>query len=268
MCSSDLFLDVDRFKTINDSLGHDFGDRLLQALATRLGLCLGASETLARTGGDEFAVLSESMEDVAHASKLALDLIEIVKTPIRIDEHELVVSVSIGISIYPDDTTKMEDLLKNADAAMFLAKEKGRSGYQYFTHELHQRASRFLAVETGLRRAIEQGELQLFLQPQVALESGRILGAEALARWTSPDLGRVAPDEFIQVAEDSGLIVPLGEWAVRAACRQLAEWRESGLEAARIAVNVSAAQYQDKHFIAMVEQALADNGVSDRKSVV
>jgi two-component system CheB/CheR fusion protein len=256
-----LFLDVDRFKTINDSLGHDVGDQLLQTLGNRLGTCLGRRETLARTGGDEFAVLSEGMEDITHASKLALDLIEAVKPPVRIDEHELAVSISVGISIYPDDTTKMEDLLKNADAAMFLAKDKGRAGYQFFTHELHQRASRFLAVETCLRRAIEQGELQLFLQPQVRLESGRICGAEALARWTSPDLGRVSPDEFIQVAEDSGLIVPLGEWAVRAACRQLALWRENGVEPVQIAVNVSAAQYQDANFIAMVEKALTDSGV-------
>ncbi len=256
-----LFLDVDRFKIINDSLGHDVGDRLLQTLATRLGACLGRSETLARTGGDEFAVLSESMDDITHASKLALDLIDAVKPPVRIDEHELAVTVSVGISVYPDDTTRMEDLLKNADAAMFLAKDKGRAGYQFFTHELHQRASRFLAVETGLRRAIDQGELQLFFQPQVSLESGRIVGAEALARWTSPELGRVSPDEFIQVAEDSGLIAPLGEWAVRAACRQLAAWRQAGLEPVQIAVNVSAAQYQDKGFIAMVEQALADTDV-------
>ncbi len=253
-----LFLDVDRFKTINDSLGHDVGDRLLQTLAKRLGGCLGRSETLARTGGDEFAVLSESMDDITHASKLALDLIDAVKPPVRIDDHELAVSVSVGISIYPDDTTRMEDLLKNADAAMFLAKDKGRAGYQFFTHELHQRASRFLAVETGLRRAIEQGELQLYFQPQVSLESGRIVAAEALARWTSPDLGRVPPDEFIQVAEDSGLIVPLGEWAVRAACGQLAAWRNAGLAPVQIAVNVSAAQYQDKGFIPMVEKALAE----------
>lgn len=256
-----LFLDVDRFKTINDSLGHDVGDRLLQALAARLGKCLGRGETLARTGGDEFAVLSEGMEDITHASKLALDMIEAVKPPVRVDEHELVVSVSVGISIFPDDSTKMEDLLKNADAAMFLAKERGRAGYQFFTHELHQRASRFLAVETGLRRAIKQGELQMYLQPQVSLETGRILGAEALARWTSPDLGRVSPDEFIQVAEDSGLIVPLGEWAVHTACRQIAAWREEGLEPTQIAVNVSATQYQDGNFIAMVEKALADTGV-------
>ena len=256
-----LFLDVDRFKTINDSLGHDVGDRLLQALANRLRKCLGRSETLARTGGDEFAVLSEGMDDVTHASKLALDLIEAVKPPVQIDEHELVVSISVGISIFPDDSTLMEDLLKNADAAMFLAKDKGRAGYQFFTHELHQRASRFLAIETGLRRAIGQGELRLFYQPQVDLESGRIHGAEALARWTSPDLGRVSPGEFIQVAEDSGLIVPLGEWAVRAACQQIAAWRKDGLEPVQIAVNVSAAQYQDKNFIPMVEKALADAGV-------
>ncbi len=256
-----LFLDVDRFKNINDSLGHEVGDRLLLALAKRLTQCLGNRDTLARTGGDEFAVLSEGLEEVTHASKLALDLIEAVKTPIQIDEHELVVSISVGISIFPDDTTQMDDLLKNADAAMFLAKEKGRAGYQFFTHELHQRASRFLAIETRLRRAIEQGELQLFYQPQVNLETGRIQGAEALTRWTSPDLGRVSPDEFIQVAEDSGLIVPLGEWAVRTACRQIATWRQMGLEPPQIAVNISAAQYQDKLFITMVEKALADSKV-------
>ena len=256
-----LFLDIDRFKTINDSLGHEVGDRLLQTLATRLGHCLCRRDTLARTGGDEFAVLAEGLESATHASKLAQDLIEAMKTPVMIDDHELVVSVSIGISIFPDDSTRMEDLLKNADAAMYLAKENGRAGYQFFTHELHLRASRFLAIETRLRRAIEQSELQLHYQPQVDLASGRIVGAEALARWTSTDLGRVSPDEFIQVAEDSGLIVPLGVWAVRSACQQIAAWQRAGLEPPRIAVNVSAAQYQDKQFIAMVEQSLADAGV-------
>ena len=256
-----LFLDVDRFKNINDSLGHDVGDRLLVALSKRLGNCLGRHDTLARTGGDEFAVLTEGLEDVTHASKLALDLIEAVKAPIHIEQHELVVSVSVGISIFPDDSIRMEDLLKNADAAMYLAKEKGRNGYQFFTHELHQRASRFLAIETRLRRAIEQGELQLVYQPQVELATGRIQGAEALARWTSADLGRVPPDEFIQVAEDSGLIVPLGEWAVRSVCSQIAAWRKEGLEPPLIAVNISAAQYQDKNFIAMVEKILVDTGV-------
>ena len=256
-----LFLDVDRFKNINDSLGHELGDELLKVLAQRLARNLGKWDTLARTGGDEFAVLSEGLSDVANASKLAQDLIDAARQPIIVDGHELVVSVSLGISIYPDDGPGMEDLLKHADAAMYLAKEKGRNGYQFFTHELHQRASRFLAIETRLRRAIESGELQQVYQPQVELSTGRIVGAEALARWTSPDLGRVSPDEFIQVAEESGLIVPLGEWAIRSACEAIAAWRKAGLNPPLVAVNISAAQYQDKRFIEMVTSVLEDTEV-------
>ncbi len=255
------FMDVDRFKTINDSLGHDVGDRLLSAIAMRLRLCVGRKSTLARTGGDEFAMLVEGLDDINQASKIALDLSQSVRESFHIDEHELNVSLSIGISIFPDDSTKMEDLLKHADAAMFLAKDKGRAGYQFFTHELNQRASRYLAVETRLRRAIEQGELQQVYQPQVGMASGRIVGAEALARWTNSDLGRVSPDEFIQVAEDSGLIIPLGEWAIRAACNQISAWRQAGLQPPQIAVNVSATQYQDINFITMVERILVETEV-------
>ncbi|WP_169603517.1 EAL domain-containing protein [Methylococcus geothermalis] len=257
-----LFLDVDRFKLINDSLGHDVGDRLLQEVSRRLADRLGPRDTLARIGGDEFAVLMEDLDDIGYASRIALAAIETLQKPVVVEHHELFVSLSGGISLFPEDSRDADGLLRSADAAMFLAKEKGRGNHEFFTPELNRRANRLLSIETRLRKALENGELDLAFQPQMDLQSGAIIAAEALARWNSPELGRVPADEFIQVAEDSGLIVPLGEWAIRTACRRIAEWQQSGLTPVRIAVNISTRQFREPNFVRLIGDALAETGVN------
>jgi len=256
-----LFLDVDRFKLVNDSLGHDVGDSLLLEVSRRLEERLGPRDTLARIGGDEFAVLMEDLDDIGYASRFALAAIEAVKAPVVLDRHELFVSLSGGISLFPEDSRDADGLLRSADAAMFLAKEKGRGNYEFFTPDLNRRANRLLSIETRLRKALENGELDLAFQPQMNLQSGAITGAEALARWNSHELGRVPADEFIQVAEDSGLIVPLGEWAIRTACRRIAEWQQSGLTPVRIAVNISARQFGEPNFVRLIADSLAETCV-------
>lgn len=256
-----LFLDVDRFKLINDSLGHDTGDGLLLEVSRRLEERLGPRDTLARIGGDEFAVLMEGLDDIGYASRIANGATEMLKAPVSVDGHELYASLSGGISLFPEDSRDADGLLRSADAAMFLAKEKGRGNYEFFTPELNRRASRLLAIETRLRRAVENGELDLAFQPQMDLRNGRVTGAEALARWNNPDLGQVPPSEFIQVAEDSGLIVPLGAWAIKTACRRIADWQRAGLMPIRIAVNISASQFRDPNFVSLIGDTLAETGV-------
>ncbi|MDF9391909.1 MULTISPECIES: EAL domain-containing protein [Methylococcus] len=256
-----LFLDVDRFKLINDSLGHDVGDNLLLEVSRRLEERLGPADTLARIGGDEFAVLMEDLDDISYPSRFALAAIEAVKTPVVLDHHELFVSLSGGISLFPEDSRDADGLLRSADAAMFLAKEKGRGNYEFFTPDLNRRANRLLSIETRLRKALENGELELAFQPQMNLQSGTLSGAEALARWNSHELGRVPTDEFIQVAEDSGLIVPLGEWVIQTVCQRLAEWLRSGLKPVRIAVNISARQFREPNFVRLIADSLAETAV-------
>ncbi len=256
-----LFLDVDRFKLINDSLGHEVGDSVLLEISRRLEERLGPGDTLARIGGDEFAVLMEDLDDIGYASRFALAAIEAVKTPVVLDRHELFVSLSGGISLFPEDSRDADGLLRSADAAMFLAKEKGRGNYEFFTPDLNRRANRLLSIETRLRKALENGELELAFQPQMSLQSGAVTGAEALARWNSRELGRVPADEFIQVAEDSGLIVPLGKWVIRTVCQTIAGWQRSGLKPVRIAVNISARQFREPNFVRLVADTLTETAV-------
>ncbi len=255
-----LFIDLDRFKRINDSLGHQVGDQLLVTIAQRLCYSLREDDTVARMGGDEFVVLLPEIEGPDAAAHTARRLIETLKRPVAIDGHELVVTISIGVSMYPEDSDSAIELIKNADAAMYRAKQTGRDSFQLYQAEMNARSLEHLALETALHRALERDELRLYYQPVVDPRRGRVIGAEALLRWQHPRLGLMEPADFIPLAEESGLIVPIGEWVLRSACRQLREWQERGQPSFRIAVNLSVRQFRDPGFIDMAERVLRECG--------
>lgn len=239
-----LYMDLDRFKTVNDTLGHSIGDRLLQAAARRMQSFLRKGDTLARLGGDEFALIIADLEHADNLVDVAEKLIDVMRAPVELDGHSLFASVSIGIAVYPQDCDgeDIDSLIKNADVALYRAKESGRNNFQFYRKEMNARAMERLLLESRLRGAIEREEFVLHFQPQVELESGRIVGVEVLIRWQTTDLGLLMPMEFIPLAEETGLIVPIGEWVMLAACRQLSQWRAAGLPIERIAVNLSARQ--------------------------
>jgi diguanylate cyclase (GGDEF)-like protein/PAS domain S-box-containing protein len=255
-----LFVDVDRFKHINDSLGHAIGDRLLQSVAQRLLACVRSSDTVSRQGGDEFVVLLSELTHARDAAVIAEKILLTLATPHSIDQLELHVTASIGIVIYPDDATQAETLLKNADFAMYHAKDAGRNNYQFFKPEMNSRAIERQSLEDGLRHALERQEFVLYYQPKVNLETGSIVGVEALIRWRHPHLGLVSPAQFIPVAEECGFIVPIGRWVLREACCQARIWREKGIPALRVAVNISAVELRAKNFVAEVRAILAETG--------
>jgi diguanylate cyclase (GGDEF)-like protein/PAS domain S-box-containing protein len=256
-----LFLDIDRFKHINDSLGHASGDRLLQAVARRLLACVRNSDTVSRQGGDEFVILlsevSQAQDAAISAGKILLEL----SMPYRIDEHQVHVTVSIGIATYPGDGLETHALLKHADIAMYHAKQGGRNNYQFFEWSMNRRVGARQSVESGLRRAIEREEFLLHFQPKVSLRTGEITGVEALVRWRHPEHGVVPAAPFIRVAEESGLIVPIDRWVLEEACRQARAWQDRGLPAVQMAVNVSAADLRDKGFVERVRAALTQTGL-------
>lgn len=255
-----LFIDLDRFKKVNDTLGHPIGDRLLTVAAERLRSCIRDEDTMARIGGDEFMLLIPHIDFPARAAVVARKIVDQFAQPFTIDEHELTVTVSIGIAVFPEDGTDFDTLVKHADTAMFSAKEGGRNTFQFFTAEMDVRAYERLLLENQLRRAVERNELALYYQPQIAAGSGRIIGAEALVRWRHPEKGLVPPIQFIPLAEESGLIVDIGNWVLREACRQQVAWRKAGLIIPRIAVNISALQFRRSGFVALVRRALAETG--------
>ena len=255
-----LFLDLDNFKTINDSLGHPVGDRLLASVARRLSACLRGSDRLARLGGDEFVALLPRLDHAEDAAAAAHKMLEVLGEPVRIDEHELRPSVSIGIATYPEDGTTIDVLLKHADTAMYGAKAAGRNNFQFFVPEMNQRANERLQLESALRRAVADKQLSLHYQAQIDTTLGRVVGCEALLRWHHPQRGMVSPDTFIPVAEDSGMIVPIGDWVLREACRQQAEWRAQGLGELTLAINISAIQFQRESFPATVLAILTETG--------
>ena len=259
-----LFLDVDGFKHINDSLGHSIGDRLLQSIATRLVDCARASDTVSRQGGDEFVVLLSEMEQPEDAAIAATRILKAVSAAHRIDEHELHVTTSIGVSVYPDDGLDAETLIKNADTAMYQAKENGRQSYQFFTPGMNARAVKRQSIEQDLRRALQRNELTLHYQPKIDFKTGAISGAEALLRWTHPTRGAVSPAEFIPVAEDCGLILPIGRWVLRKACEQARAWADAGLNVGSMAVNVSAREFRNEGFLAGLFAILDDTGLDPR----
>lgn len=257
-----LFLDLDHFKTVNDSLGHTAGDKLLIAVARRLTGSIREEDVIARLGGDEFVALLPRLSRPDDAATVARKMLAALTEPIELDGHELNLSVSIGIAFHPADGNDVDTLLKHADIAMYGAKDSGRNNYQYFVPEMNARALERLRLEGGLRRAIERDELVLHYQPQFDTARARITGVEALVRWKHPEMGLIMPDRFIPVAEDSGLIVPLGAWVLRNACRQQLLWRARGHGDLLVAVNISALQFRRPDFIDRLQDTITETGAS------
>ncbi|MCU1229033.1 MAG: Diguanylate cyclase [Acidobacteria bacterium] len=259
-----MFLDLDHFKLINDTMAHTAGDELLRAVAERLTGCLRSDDTVARIGGDEFVFILAEVDQGAGAAKVAQKILEAVRCPMTVAGRELYVTASIGIALYPNDGIDSDTLVKNADSAMYRAKELGRNMYQFHTPVTQQRAEVRLTLETALRRALERDEFELYYQPQVELATGRITRLEALIRWNRPGTGLVEPKHFIPLAEEIGSIVAIGEWALRTACKQLREWHRRGFTSLGISVNLSPRQFQHERLTAMVEEALDESDLDPR----
>ena len=259
-----LFLDLDRFKSVNDTLGHLAGDELLVEVGKRLLTCVRRADTIARLGGDEFTVVLEELEQRQDAELICSKIIRALEAPIVVQRHELYVTTSIGLTFYPTDGTNSNTLLRNADAAMYRAKEEGRNKYHVFTAELGASAVRRLSIESALRHAVERQELYLCYQPKLDVRTGAVLGAEALLRWQSPQFGSVSPIDFIPVAEDSGLIVGIGAWALRAACLDALRWQTLGFASLHVAVNLSARQFRGGELSGTVRRIIAEVGMDPR----
>lgn len=256
-----LFVDLDHFKQVNDSLGHAVGDQLLQSVARRMEACIRHSDTVSRSGGDEFVVLLTEVEELQDATLIAEKLIKAMAELFSIDGHKLHVTLSIGISLFPDDGKDVETVLRNADTAMYHAKKSGRNQFQVFTAAMKSSAVALHAIEQGLHHALEQREFVLHYQPKVNLESGAVTGAEALLRWQRPNHQLDYPAQFLSIAENCGLIVPIGKWVLGEACRQAQAWLQAGLDLPRIAVNVSAVELHHKDFLKAVLAILTESGL-------
>jgi len=259
-----MFIDLDQFKFINDSFGHAVGDALLKAVGRRLVESVRESDAVTRLGGDEFAVILANLSAPHDAARVAQKIVDAMTAPFRLDSHEMFVTASVGIAIYPQDAADGETLLKNADAAMFRAKELGRNGFQFYTAAMNARAREKLLLENDLRHALERGELALHFQPKASLAGGYVTGFEALLRWHRTNNGAVSPAEFVPVLERSGLIVPVGEWVIDRACAQLRAWRDAGLEPVPIAINLSVRQFMRGDISATIVRALAEHDVEAR----
>ncbi|MBC7908247.1 MAG: EAL domain-containing protein [Rhodospirillaceae bacterium] len=257
-----MFLDLDLFKRINDTLGHGIGDQVLVETASRLELCIREGDTVARLGGDEFVVLLPELDHVEDAAKMSERIISLVRQPFVIDEHELYVTTSVGIAVYPNDGLTVDSLIKNADTAMYRAKDLGRNSYQLYTPSMNARSFERLAMESSLRHALSREEFTLVYQGKVDMVTGRLSGVEALVRWRHPEMGLVLPAEFIPLAENMGLIGDIGAWVLKAACRQCKSWHDLGLPPVRIAVNVSALQFREGDVPTIVAQALNESGLA------
>jgi diguanylate cyclase (GGDEF)-like protein/PAS domain S-box-containing protein len=257
-----MFIDIDHFKSINDTMGHTAGDELLLEMARRLRECVRDDDTVARLGGDEFTIILSELRQAEDAVQVAEKILAAVQEPLKIAGKPITVSASIGIALYPVDGVDPESLLRNADSAMYRAKEEGRNTYQLCTDEMKQRALERLAVESRLRSAVREHQLVLAYQPQIDLVTGRTIGVEALVRWNDPERGIVLPASFIPIAEETRLILPLGEWVLRTACKQMKEWQDGGAGPIRIAVNLSARQFQQHDLVDMVRSALEESKLS------
>ncbi|KKL76526.1 hypothetical protein LCGC14_2044020, partial [marine sediment metagenome] len=256
-----MFLDLDHFKVVNDTVGHAEGDKLLGSVGERLMSLVREGDTVARVGGDEFVLLSAGVAHVDDAVEVAERVLEGFRRTWVLQGHEFHVTTSVGIAVYPGDGDDAETLLRNADTAMYRAKEHGRDNYQLYTPAMNARIAERLAVENDLRHGLERGEFVVYYQPQVNIGTGRIVGMEALVRWQHRERGLVLPAEFIPVAEETGLIVPLGEWVLRTACAQNRTWQEAGFPPLRVAVNLSARQFQQRNLIETVAQVLKETGL-------
>ena len=259
-----LFLDLDRFKHVNDSLGHVVGDGLLQSVARRLVKCVRSSDTVSRLGGDEFVLVLSEIQHADDAAASAQKIIAALVAPYEIANHQLHVTATIGISIYPDDGPDAEKLIEAADTAMYHAKESGRNSYRFFEAEMNARAVERQWIEAGLHRALARGEFVLHYQPKIHLETGAMTGAEALIRWAHPERGLIYPTAFVPIAEDSGLMVPIGQWVLREACRQARAWIDEGRPPMAVAVNISAGEFRDPRFLEHVRGALHENRLEAR----
>jgi len=269
-----LFLDIDNFKHTNDTIGHKAGDVLLQSVAERLARCLrsadsvsrlspGESETLvARLGGDEFTMLLSDISNIQDPAKVAQRILSMVAEPFIIGSHEVFITASLGIAVYPFDGKDLDTLLVNADVAMYQAKDQGRNNYQYYSESMNKFTFERFTIGHKLRRALDHNEFMLFYQPQIDIRTGKMIGVEALIRWLQPDLVLIKPNEFIPLAEETGLIIPIGEWVLRTACAQSKAWQKAGLHSIRMTVNVSAVQFKQQNFVEMVSQVLNDTGLA------
>jgi len=259
-----MFLDLDRFKYVNDTLGHSLGDELLKAVGTRLRMSLREEDSVARMGGDEFTVLLTNLGDPADAAKIAHKVLDIVAQPMHIEGHDLFITTSIGIACFPNDGENAEILLKNADHAMYRAKDAGRNSVQLFTAAMNSRALERLSLENSLRVALDRDELLLHYQPQIRISSNEVVGTEALLRWRRDGYGVVEPVQFIPIAEETRLILPIGEWVLREACRQAKQWQDGKYPNLRMSVNLSPRQFGHADLPAQIEAALNDSGISPR----
>jgi diguanylate cyclase (GGDEF)-like protein len=256
-----LFVDLDRFKVVNDTLGHEAGDSLLCDLATRLRESLRAGDTLGRQGGDEFVILLEDVADPKYVADVSQKILDTVSRPLSLKGQEYAVTASIGVSIYPDDGRDAQELLKNADIAMYRAKELGRNGFRFYSAALNAHSIERFALEAKLRRALEREEFLLYYQPKVELASGKVVGVEALIRWCPAEGGMVPPADFIPLVEETGLIGPIGEWVLRAACADARRWQAAGHPPLRMAVNLSARQFMRESLITEIAEALGGSGL-------
>ena len=256
-----LFIDLDHFKNINDALGHVTGDMVLQPVGERLQNCLADGDIVAHLSGDEFPILLNGIHDRAGAEAKAQEILREIAKPFIIGGKEIYTTGSVGIVIYPDSASTIGDLMRNVDTAAYRAKDKGRDTYQFYSQDLSAQVQRRMEIETGLRRALEADQLKVFYQAKVDLGTRTIIGAEGLLRWQSPELGSVSPDEFIPVAEETGLIVPIGDWVLRTACKEAAAWRKLIANPVHVGVNLSSVQFQQGDLFNKVENALAESGM-------
>lgn len=259
-----LFVDIDHFKYVNDTFGHNVGDQLLQNISERLRQCLREIDTVARIGGDEFMILLTDISDPQDAATVAHKIIQTLSTPYTLEGHEIFAGCSIGISVFPEDADNIEDLMRHADTAMYHAKNNGRNHFKFFTANLNVMACRHAELEQALRRAIQGNEFELHYQPKIDLQTGAISGVEALVRWNSPSLGKVPPSEFIPIAEDVGLIIPIGEWILKTACQQCKIWGQMGFEDIHVAVNISARQFVHKGFTSQLIEIVQGNRLPEQ----
>ncbi|RNC70733.1 MAG: EAL domain-containing protein [Desulfuromonadales bacterium] len=259
-----MFLDLDNFKKVNDTLGHTVGDMLLKAVASRIRNCIRGGDTVSRLGGDEYIIVLPNVRGMHDVVTVAKKMISVFAAPFLLMGNEIYVTASIGIALFPTDGETVDALLKNADAAMYHAKEQGKNNYQFYSADMNTRVFERLALETSLHRALKQREFLLHYQPRVDLRTGQVCGVEALVRWNHPEMGLVSPAKFIPLAEETGLIVPIGEWVLRTACAQNRAWQEAGLPPLRMAVNLSARQFRQENLIAMVGEVLGETGLAPK----